>query len=255
MKRMHNVSFRIVDGKERVSPTPPMSVQLIAYPKDIEKLIVFAARSTYKGHEACEWNKLPEIDKTVKRMLRTFLQCGHGSVIEHGLFTFDIRNVSRALTHQLVRHRMASYTQESQHYIDYDKMTFVMPDKLTPTQKQIFLESCRNAFKTYRDMIDAGYPHSEARGILPNAVATRVVASFNARSLYNFFGLRCCHRNTWEIKKLAWKMLAICKKAAPILFENAGPRCFQLGFCPEGKLHCGVYEDISVYGLGTRGPE
>lgn len=233
---------------EEVSAAPSMSVELIANPKDIEKLIVFAARSTYKGHKDQSYDKMPET--RVKKMLEIFLSSGHGSVIEHGMFTFDIRNISRALTHQLVRHRMGSYTQESQHYIDYGKIMFVMPDKLTEEQKHIFRESCVRAFRTYRKFINAGYPSHEARGILPNAVASRIVASFNARSLYNFFGLRCCHRNTWEIKELAWRMLVICKAAAPTLFKFAGPRCQQLGFCPEGNLCCGIYSRMPKKGFG-----
>ena len=242
MKRMvigHNVYCRMIGDEVKTFFAPPMKVDLVAYPKDIERLIVFAAKSTYKGHQAESLDEMP--NDNVRRMLETFLKCGHGSVIEHGLFTFDIRNVSRALTHQLVRHRIASYTQESQHYINYNEMMFVSPDKLSKEQKGIFLKACDSAFRTYRDLIDAGYPSSEARAILPNSVASRVVASFNARSLQNFFGLRCCHRNTWEIKKLAWGMLGICRSVAPTLFGKMGPRCVQFGFCPEGKLSCDKY--------------
>lgn len=234
-----NIWYVKKDGEEKVLPAPPMDVQLIAYPQAIEKIIVFAARSTYKGHEAKSLKEVTE--KQVQKMVPIFLASGHGSVIEHGMFTFDIRNVSRALTHQLVRHRIASPTQESQHYINYGRIMFIMPDKLTGKQRKLFLLAYRDAFRTYRKLINEGYPSHEARGILPNATASRIVISINARSLYNFFGLRCCERNTWEIKELAFKMLKLCYKAAPILFSIAGPRCLQLGFCPEGNLTCNKY--------------
>jgi len=227
-----------------------MSVSLIAYPKDVEKFIAFAARTTYKGHKA---GSPSDIDpKWAKKMLKTVLSCGHGSVIEHGVFTFDIRNISRALTHQFVRHRIASYTQESQHYINYGKLMVVMPKKLTPAGKRVFMYACKHAFEKYRQLIDFGLPHHEARAVLPNAVASRLVASLNARSLYNFFGLRCCERNTWEIKELAWRMLALCRTAAPTLFSIAGPRCVQLGFCPEGANTCPVYKRVPRKPFGKK---
>jgi thymidylate synthase (FAD) len=135
---------------------------------------------------------------------------------------------------------MASYTSESQHYIKYDRLMVVVPMGLSVLQSRDFLQSCINAFKAYRALIDQGYPSFEARAVLPNATACRIVVSMNARSLYNFFDLRCCNRNTWEIKVLAYRMLEECAGAAPMLFSLAGPRCMRLGFCPEGKLSCGA---------------
>jgi len=251
IKKFENVVWLAVKEDERdvieVREAPQMDVRLVSYPKDIEKLIAFAARATYKGHVAETVKDVP-LGRALN-MVQTVVECGHGSVWEHAVFTFDIRNISRACTHQIVRHRMASYTQESQHYISYDKLMVVRPDKLDKNQLTMFTEACKEAFMKYRGLIESGYPHSEARSVLPNAVAARLVMTVNARSLYNFFGLRCCARNTWEIHTLAWKMLAMCKEISPTLFAAAGPRCWQLGFCPEGRNTCGTRDyDVREFG-------
>lgn len=218
----------------------PLEVRLIGIMPRTEELIAFAARTTWKGHKAESVEDISR--KRAKALCDTLTACGHGAGIEFAWFVFDVRNASRSLTHQLVRHRMASYMQESQHYIDYEGgIVVVEPDVANEEEREAFYTACREANYNYNELVEMGMAPYVARQVLPNATASRIVVGMNARSLYNFFGVRCCHRNTPEIKKLAWKMLRICKSAAPELFRRAGPRCWQLGFCPEGKKTCAKY--------------
>jgi thymidylate synthase (FAD) len=173
---------------------------------------------------------------------------GHVSVIEHANFTFSLEEVSRALTHQLVRHRIASYTQQSQRYVTYDTLKeYVTPPSIAdkPEAKKIFDETLENISKTYQKLLEMGIQKEDARYILPNAAKTNIIVTMNARELRHFFNLRCCARTQWELREVATEMLRQVKKVAPSLFENAGPNCVELGFCPEGKLkppECSIEE-------------
>ena len=173
--------------------------------------------------------------------LRAAIRSGHESVLEHAVYTFEVKGVSRALTHQLVRHRVASYSQQSQRYVNMEDFNYVIPESIKVN------ENVWNEYSTlmeyisdlYREMVDKyNIPGEDARYILPNACATNIVVTMNARELLHFFALRCCNRAQWEIRELAEKMLKLCWEVSPIIFEDAGPSCVRDGFCRESKS-CG----------------
>ena len=182
------------------------------------------------------------------RPLGRVLASGHESILEHAVYTFEVKGVSRALTHQLVRHRMASYAQQSQRYVDMSEAVYIIPESidkcLTPATPDgcplniEYVNAIRKCEEVYRKLVDAGINPEDARYVLPNACTTNIVITMNARELRHFFALRCCERAQWEIRELANKMLKICKEVSPTIFENAGPSCVQLGYCPEQRS-CG----------------
>lgn len=177
------------------------------------------------------------------RPLERALASGHTSVAEHAVYTFEIRGVSRALTHQLVRHRIASYSQQSQRYVNMGDFGSVIPKSImdNPDAFDDYVNLMGRISQFYEELVsEEGYhiPEEDARYILPNACTTNIVVTMNARELMHFFSLRCCARAQWEIRELATKMLAICKKVSPTLFEDAGPSCVRDGFCRESKS-CG----------------
>lgn len=174
---------------------------------------------------------------------------GHESILEHAVYTFEIKGVSRALTHQLVRHRVASYSQQSQRYVSMDGADYIRPESIdrcldpaTPDGCPMNIEyenTIRRCFETYRKMIEVGIPEEDARYVLPNACCTNIIVTMNARELLHFFSLRCCERAQWEIRMMANRMLRICKEVSPKIFANAGPNCVMTGRCPEGERSCG----------------
>lgn len=186
--------------------------------------------------------------------LRAAMASGHESVAEHATFTFAIEGISRACSHQLVRHRIgASYSQQSQRYVNMDDFEYVTPESIKKHQKVTHVDSgyegdhrtykwsyndhysksMNYARGLYKRMIEAGIPEEDARYILPNACTTNIVVTMNARELRHFFALRCCNRAQWEIRELAEAMLQQVRDVAPVLFADAGPRCGGLGYCPE----------------------
>jgi thymidylate synthase (FAD) len=177
--------------------------------------------------------------ETAEAKIRRVTGYGHASVIEHASFTFSIEDVSRALTHQLVRHRIASYTQQSQRYVTYDTLEkYVTPRSIAdnPEAKRVFDETLERISEAYQSLLKMKIPKEDARFILPNAAKTNIIVTMNARELRHFFNLRCCARAQWEIREVAVEMLRQARKAAPALFENCGPTCVELGWCTEGKM-------------------
>lgn len=182
------------------------------------------------------------------RPLGRALASGHESILEHAVYTFEVKGVSRALTHQLVRHRMASYAQQSQRYVDMSEAAYIIPESidkcLTPATPDgcplniEYVNAIRKCEEVYRKLVGAGISPEDARYVLPNACTTNIIITMNARSLRNFFALRCCERAQWEIRELAKKMLKICKEVSPTIFEDAGPSCVRDGFCREQRS-CG----------------
>ena len=169
------------------------------------------------------------------RSLQHSLASGHESILEHAVFTFRIEGISRVTLAQLTRHRLASFSVESQRYVKLDDWKAVIPDTIT---KSKFLqeadEQIRHSMDLYRRMVEAGIPAEDARYVTPQAITTNLVMTMNARELRHFFSLRCCNRAQWEIRHLADEMLRLCRKEAPILFETAGPGCVT-GNCPESR--------------------
>lgn len=177
--------------------------------------------------------------ETVERMTNLLVNAGHGSPFEHASVTFSIQGISRACSHQLVRHRIASYSQQSQRYVDLGRGVFIIPPSIFSNQEALtkyddVLEKIGNV---YQELIDMGIPKEDARYLLPNATTTNLIMTMNFRQLFHFFNLRCCSRAQWEIRNLANDMLDKCKEVYPNIFKNAGAPCIS-GKCPEGEMSC-----------------
>jgi thymidylate synthase (FAD) len=236
-------------------PAISRSVTLLAQTSDALSLIYAAFRQCYHpGYVADMWPKLVagEIAKEKQAdFVARILDSGHESPIEHVSFTFAVAGVSRALSHQLVRHRLASYSQQSQRYVDAAGFDYVLPPQVAaiPEARERFEAAMAAAGAAYADIQSILSVHGrgdkaneDARFVLPNACETKVVVTMNCRSLLHFFELRCCTRAQWEIRALAGAMLALCREALPVIFDRAGARCERLGYCPEAeRFTCGRY--------------
>jgi thymidylate synthase (FAD) len=217
-----------------------MDVRLLFHTPEPERAIAAAARLCYAPVGAAELLETMS-EEAVQRVLKTIITSGHTSALEHATYTFAIDGVSRALTHQLVRHRLASYNQQSQRYVSYAvEPEFVVPPSVAadPAALKRFKAANAMAFKAYRQLMDAGVPAEDARYLLPNAMETKIVVSMNIRELLHFFELRCCKRAQWEIRDLSLAMLALAEPTAPYIFMDAGASC-RRGACREGKMTCG----------------
>lgn len=240
-----------------------MTVRLIAHTPEPEKVVAAAAKLCYSdAHIADLLDGLNE-EKTA-RFLEMLSDLGHASPIEHASFTFGIEGVSRTLLAQITRHRIASFSVQSQRYVRLDDFRYVIPPEIEaiPEAKAAFINSMNEDAARYLDLVKKleeahtarlvaeGLPEKQARAkaskqanedarfVLPNACETKMVVTMNARSLLNFFRLRCCERAQWEIRLLADEMLRLVYPIAPHLFRTAGPACLE-GPCPEGKMCCG----------------
>lgn len=177
----------------------------------------------------------------IKEYLQKIVSLGHHSVLEHASFSFAIEGISRATSHQLVRHRLASYSQQSQRYVTHKgPFPYTIPPTITkvPRLKERFLAAMEAANELYHQLLAAKVPAEDARYVLPNATHTKIIVTMNARELRHFFNLRCCSRAQWEIRQMALLMLKAVQSIAPLLFADAGPGCL-LGDCPEGEMTCG----------------
>ena len=183
---------------------------------------------------------LPD-EKTFNRLRKRGLS--NKEWLKHAIFTFSIEGISRACSHQLVRHRMASYLQQSQRYVKLGRDSFVTPPKINANKpaRKMYDELMRTIWEKYEKLLEAGVPVEDARFVLPNAAKTNIVMTINANSLFNFFGLRCCLHSQWEIRKLANEMLREVRRVAPYLFADAGPWCKTTGVCPEKDSSCVFY--------------
>jgi thymidylate synthase (FAD) len=171
---------------------------------------------------------------------------GHHSVLEHVSFTFGIEGVSRALTHQLVRHRIASYSQKSQRYVKHGSgFSYVMPETVAADAEASaeFARIMDELGEVYDKLAAGGIPAEDARYVLPNACETKIIMTMNARELIHFFHARCCNRAQWEIRAMAEIMLKLCVEKAPAIFKDAGPGCVS-GPCPEGAYTCGKAREV-----------
>ncbi len=224
-----------------------MQVELLYHTPDPERAVATAARLCYAPVGATElMESLSE--ERIHKVLTTILESGHLSTLEHASYTFAIDGVSRALTHQLVRHRLASFNQQSQRYVKFsDGLETIKPLSIAENEEanQLFDEMVSKTVEAYQAFLDAGIPAEDARYILPNAAETKIVVTMNIRELLHFFSLRCCNRAQWEIRELAWTMLEKVRPTAPFIFADAGPGCVR-GVCPEGKMTCGEpYDKIT----------
>ncbi|MGM0470763.1 MAG: FAD-dependent thymidylate synthase [Bacillota bacterium] len=231
-----------------------LNVKLIEHTPNPERTVASAARLCYSSVGA---DKLVEemTDKEVKRLLDIILNNGHLSTLEHISFTFAVEGISRVTSHQLVRHRIASYSQQSQRYVrEQDQFDHVVPERISDDEElaKLFIENMKQQQQKYEELtaklMDNGYSEKEAieeaRYVLPNACETKIVISMNARSLLHFFELRCCNRAQQEIRQMAKEMLQQVQDIAPQIFAKAGPTCVTKGRCEEGEMSCGRIKEL-----------
>ncbi len=217
-----------------------MRVKLISHTENPERTIAAAMRLCYSASDIK--NILDGLDdENCDRMIAKALKLGHFSVLEHASYTFAIEDISRACSHQLVRHRMASYSQQSQRYVKMHNFDHSMPLSIQNNKQALdqYNSMIDKISQQYESFLELGIPAEDARYILPNSADTKIVMTANARSLINFFELRLCTRAQWEIRELAEKMLDILKEISPSIFSNAGPTCVSKGYCSEGEMSCG----------------
>lgn len=238
-------------------------VTLIAYTPNPEKVVAQAAKLCYSP-ASIENIADGLTEEKVASFVDMLAEIGHESPIEHASFTFGIEGVSRSLLAQITRHRIASYSVQSQRYVTETHFEYVVPPEIdaVPEARAEFLAAMEEDQRHYekltailkekhkKELLDAGKDEKsaeraaqkmaieDARFVLPNACNTKMICTFNARSLYNFFSHRCCNRAQWEIRDVAVQMLFLVRGAAPNLFRHAGPPCLR-GACPEGKMSCG----------------
>lgn len=217
-----------------------MQVELLYHTPDVERAVATAARLCYAPVGASELMETMS-DEKVRSVLSTIMKGGHFSTLEHASYTFAVDGVSRALTHQLVRHRIASFNQQSQRYVKFDNdFEHVEPATVSENKEahQVFDGVMNECEEAYKKLVELGIPKEDARFVLPNAAETKIVITMNVRELLHFFELRCCNRAQWEIRELAHKMLELVKPTAPYIFMDAGAPCVH-ATCHEGKMTCG----------------
>jgi len=196
-----------------------------------------AARTCYSANApdaiAKRWESKPDdMLATVDRVRAA----GHHSTLEHNIYVFGVTGLSRAATHQLVRHRHLQFDQQSQRYLAFKsgEFPYVKPKRITslPAVSLVFDRLMADIGKAYKELIDAGIPGEDARFVLPNAAASQLVVSGNARAWYEFLTLRTCNMAQWEIREMSFQVLRILKREDPILFKDAGATCVR-GYCNE----------------------
>lgn len=237
-----------------------MNVRLLAYTPDPEYVVAAAAKTCYSQSAPEEiYNDLD--DEAVDRFFGILNDAGHESPIEHASFTFSIEGISRSCLAQITRHRMASYSVKSQRYVSEKKFSYVVPPAISKDEEaaKIYDELMEEDRRVYNKLVDRltelrlpeferfddaktrakKMAQEDARFVLPNSCDTQLIMTMNARSLLNFFKLRCCERAQWEIRSVANEMLRQVKIVAPHIFAKAGPPCVVDGRCHEGKMTCG----------------
>lgn len=223
-----------------------MHVILLAHTHEPDALVAAAARICYRDVTAGELLQGEEKNLS-RKLIAELFRSGHTSTFEHVSFTFGIDGLSRVASHQLVRHRLASFSQQSQRYVkmNYDPEAVIIPPSIesNPEALKIFQEAVRTSQEAYKRMTEMGIAKEDARFILPHGHSTRLVMTMNARELHHFFSLRLCRRAQWEIHELARKMLILCREKAPVLFEKAGPSCI-FGRCEESRTCGRPYKDM-----------
>ncbi len=253
-----------------------LQVTLLSHTPEPEKVVAAAAKLCYSASDVQSLmdNLTPD---AVEHFVHTLASFGHESPIEHVSFTFGIEGISRACSHQLVRHRIASYSQKSQRYVGETDFDYVIPPAVVEDEEALrcFREAMRNANEAYarisdrlerrhaQELISRGTEPAaahkaarkqameDARFVLPNACETKIVVTMNARTLLHFFRQRCCRRAQWEIRAVADEMLRLCREVSPVLFAKAGPACV-CGPCPEGAMSCGRADEMRARYAGEK---
>lgn len=243
-------------------------VTLLTHTPMPEQTVAAAAKLCYS---AAEIDKIYEglTPEKAASFVDMLSEIGHESPIEHASFTFGIEGVSRSFLAQVTRHRMASFSVQSQRYVKENMFEYVLPPEIEsiPEAREEYIKAMEEDQAHYDSLtailkekhkkafLAEGRPEKEAdrlaekkaiedaRFVLPNACNTKMICTLNARSLMNFFTLRCCNRAQWEIRDVANQMFQLVYAVAPKLFQNAGPSCVR-GACSEGKMSCGKMKEV-----------
>ena len=222
-----------------------LKVILLRHTLSPEETVALAAKLCYSKSTISDLNeKISSKDQS--DFIAKLMDMGHESVLEHASFTFGVEGVSRVLLAQLTRHRIASFSVQSQRYVSYENgFGYIIPDSIAALGEEYaerFHEQMKTIESWYTDwqkLLGTGEKSNEdARFVLPNACETRIMVTMNVRELRHFFSLRMCNRAQWEIRRMAEEMFRLCFETAPALFMNAGPACIR-GKCPEGEKSCG----------------
>lgn len=225
---------------------------LVSYSPEPEKTVSAAARLCYSPTDA--EGLLSKVEGNDQRdFLEKLTAVGHLSPVEHASFTFVVEGISRACSHQLVRHRLASYSQQSQRYVNEKEFDYLMPPSIQEDgeMRALFEKTMKDIQQSYSyfadRLVQKGYStesaREDARFVLPNATETKIMITMNARELLHFFRQRLCNRAQWEIRAMAYAMLKLVKPIAPTIFRHSGPPCVK-GKCPEGSRTCGKIEEV-----------
>lgn len=258
-----------------------LKVNLVEHTPNPEKIVAAAAKLCYSSIGVDDIMENLNEENTNK-FINMLMSYGHHSPIEHVSFTFAIEGVSRSLTHQLVRHRLASYSQQSQRYVKLTQFEYIVPPEIEKNKKakEIFISAMEKDQQVYDELVkllkESAFNNLEkeyirvnklkpgeideknlssllnkaekkaiedARYVFPNACETKIIVTMNARELMHFFSERCCNRAQWEIRVMANEMLTGVKKVSPVLFKYSGPDCVR-GICPEGSMTCGKVLEV-----------
>jgi thymidylate synthase (FAD) len=233
-----------------------LKVILIKHTPDPEETIAMAAKLCYSPSDIESLRDKIET-KDQKKFVEKLTKMGHMSPIEHSSFTFAIEGISRACSHQLVRHRLASYSQQSQRYVSEEGgFDYVVPMTIKGDREleRYFKDIMSKTQKAYNHIVQklnekgikGEAANQDARFVLPNASETKIMVTMNARELLHFFRQRCCNRAQWEIRAMAIAMLKLVREIAPTIFSKAGPSCLK-GACPEGEYSCGKISEVRNY--------
>lgn len=237
-------------------PETKLKVILLRHTPNPEETVAMAAKLCYSPADIESLKEKIET-KDQNAFVEKLMKMGHMSPIEHASFTFAVEGISRACSHQLVRHRLASYSQQSQRYVSEarseDTFDYIIPPAIAEDRKakEAFEKFMSGAQKAYDFLvhrlnekgIKGEAANQDARFVLPNAAETKIIVTMNARELLHFFRQRCCLRAQWEIRQMAEEMLILAKKAAPVIFSRSGPGCIG-GPCPEGEYTCGQIKEV-----------
>lgn len=228
-----------------------LKVILLRHTLQPEETVALAAKLCYSKSTISDLNdKISSKDQS--DFIKKLMDMGHESVMEHASFTFGVEGVSRVLLAQLTRHRIASFSVQSQRYVSYDKgFGYIIPESITALGEEAVMkyheqmETIEGWYKGWQNQLGGTVEKSneDARFVLPNACETRIMLTMNVRELRHFFSLRMCSRAQWEIRRMAEEMFRLCFETAPALFMNAGPACLR-GKCPEGEKSCGKAAQI-----------
>jgi len=239
-------------GRETPAEIRP-SARLVSHTPEPETAVALAARLCYSKSGLAEVVAgLTEAETA--SFIDKLREAGHLSPLEHASFQFYIEG-SRAMLAQLTRHRIASYSVQSMRYVAPGHPEYVVPPLVRRDEARlaVYRAQMDQAFAAYHDLLARGVPAEDARMVLGQGVATRLVCTFNARSLHNFFRLRCCRRAQWEIRQIAYQMRREVRRVAPALFSDAGPACESLGHCTEGRFSCGRHRFLGRIGPAPAG--